>query len=508
MLLQSEIPPNTHEELPSMIMKDESQTESMNINLSNTTEENGTSGSNSMSDRHQNTSEDDTSQNEGTLVVPEEIDPKGSFCCGCNGGDDTASRFKARTIFWCWAVVTVLIVAAGTLTAVAVLANNTTGNATSQPSSASTSTDIPRTESYYQERYERFVRTILRTMEGDASYSVLITATNTPQYQALQWLVDDDTTVVSHDDDQNSLDMTTTTIAPIEQTKLIQRYTMMVLYYACGGEAWQMSSNAGSIQGLGHIDTCDWGSLLDLNFIECDTTTQEVVQLHLDQQRLIGQLPHELFLLSSLVSLDLSYNFLKGDIPTNMFDQMVKLRKFTKRNYRHVSSLLRNRCFFISLTVPCPRAETLRLNNNEFVGPLPTSIGRLQSLQQMMLGFNFFTGSIPKEYVSLTELQHFHVKDVPSLRGPFFPVIGEQWSKLQFLILDGTGLTGTIPSQVITSWNDSLVELKLGESLFSGTFPTEIGSLTQLTNFDCSSQNMNGPFPNVTTLTNLGKWRT
>lgn len=169
-------------------------------------------------------------------------------------------------------------------------------------------------------------------MEGDASYSVLLAAPNTPQYQALQWLVDDDTTIVSHNDDQNSLDMTTTTIAPIEQTKLMQRYTMMVLYYACGGESWQMSSNAGSIQGLGHIDTCDWGSLLDLNFIECDATTQEVVQLHLDQQRLIGQLPHELFLLSSLVSLDLSYNFLKGDIPTNMFDQMVKLRKLQKEN--------------------------------------------------------------------------------------------------------------------------------------------------------------------------------
>lgn len=323
-----------------MMMKDESQGESMNINPRNTTEDIGTSGSNSMSDTRQNTSEDDTSQEEGTLVVPEEIDSKGSFCCGCNninrggGDDDTASRFKNRTIFWCWAVVTVLIVAAGTLTTVAVFVHKATGSATSSPSSAtsSTSTNVPRTESYYQERYERFARTILRTMEGDASYSVLLAAPNTPQYQALQWLVDDDTTIVSHNDDQNSLDMTTTTIAPIEQTKLMQRYTMMVLYYACGGESWQMSSNAGSIQGLGHIDTCDWGSLLDLNFIECDATTQEVVQLHLDQQRLIGQLPHELFLLSSLVSLDLSYNFLKGDIPTNMFDQMVKLRKLQKEN--------------------------------------------------------------------------------------------------------------------------------------------------------------------------------
>ena len=147
--------------------------------------------------------------------------------------------------------------------------------------------------------------------------------------------------------------------------------------------------------------------------------------------------------------------------------------------------------------------ETLRLNNNEFVGSLPSSVGRLASLHEMILGYNYFTGSLPKEYESLTQLQYFHVKDIPSLQGPFFTDFGKNWKNLQYLILDGTALTGTIPSNVISSWSDSIVDIQMGGSLFSGTFPTELGTCTQLTNLYSIGMNMYGPFPNITTLTNL-----
>lgn len=122
-----------------------------------------------------------------------------------------------------------------------------------------------------------------------------------------------------------------------------------------------------------------------------------------------------------------------------------------------------------------------------------------------MLGFNYFTGSIPREYESLVHLQHFHVRGISSLQGPFFAGFGERWTKLRFLILDGTALTGTIPSNVITTWSDSIEDMELGKSLFSGTFPTEIGRLSQLTSLNSISMNMYGPFPNITTLPNLSK---
>ena len=131
------------------------------------------------------------------------------------------------------------------------------------------------------------------------------------------------------------------------------------------------------------------------------------------------------------------------------------------------------------------------------------SIGQLVSLQEMILGNNYFTGSIPVEYESLKQLQNFHVKNIPSLQGPFFSVFGKQWSKLQYLTLDGTTLTGTIPSNVIASWSDSIMDIQLGESIFSGIFPTEIGTCTHLTNLYSIGMNIHGPFPNITTLTNL-----
>ena len=160
---------------------------------------------------------------------------------------------------------------------------------------------------------------------------------------------------------------------------------------------------------------------------------------------------------------------------------------------------------FITRYFASPPPETLRLNNNEFVGPLPPTLGRLVALKEMILGFNYFTGSIPMEYKSLTQLQYFDVNDLSSLHGPFFDVCGERWTKLRSLVLDGTALNGTIPSNVITSWSDSIMDVRLGESLFSGTFPTEIGLLSQLTNLNSIGTNMYGPFPNVTTLSNLSK---
>jgi hypothetical protein len=146
----------------------------------------------------------------------------------------------------------------------------------------------------------------------------------------------------------------------------------------------------------------------------------------------------------------------------------------------------------------------LYLNNNEFVGPLPSSIGRLTGLENILIGFNYFTGSIPLEYQSLQQLQQFNAKDT-TISGPFFERFGTVWTKLQYLTLDGTQLTGSIPSHVISSWSDTLIDLQLGKSLFHGTFPTEIGTLTKLTNLNSVGVQFNGPLPNITTLTNLSK---
>ena len=297
--------------------------------------------------------DDDTTSQPGTLVIHEDVElDRDRFCgrsCGnCCCGVTLSSRSKKESMtFWCLAVVTVLIMAAGTLTAVLLRTSISRTNTTNTSPQSPASTNILRTESYYQERYELFSGILITTFDknGAGLWSTQLTTPDTPQYHALQWLVYDDTTIASHAAD-SAVVVAVDASVPSYITSLLQRYIIMVLYYACGGEGWQMGSAssttattttttpAGNIEALGHIDTCEWGDALqDPNFIVCDPTTgrKEIVTLQLDQKRLIGQLPNELFVLSSLVTLDVSYNFLKGTIPSDLFHQMIHLRTYSRR---------------------------------------------------------------------------------------------------------------------------------------------------------------------------------
>ena len=352
-----------------VMMKDESHpSHQVPITMMNTY---STSGEENGSGSCHEFDENDDTSHPGTLVVNEDVDHDDidtlwcwRYCCCYCCGDSTSSSPRSSSlrskkesmIFWCLAVVTVLIVAAGTLTAV-MLRMSTKDHTSQLPQPISSpSNHIPRTELYYQERYEIFFQSLQHAFDSDGStssgttLSTLLTTPDTPQYQAFHWMVYDDTTIVSHPTDKTNID--STVVAEQSSTPLIQRYIIMVLYYTCGGEAWQMDSTSssitpsvtGNIAGMGHIETCDWGSALDdPNFIVCSdaTTTKEIVALQLDQKRLIGQLPHELFMLSSLVTLDVSYNFLKGTIPSNLFNQMVQLRTYTNVDVLPVCTFFR-----------------------------------------------------------------------------------------------------------------------------------------------------------------------
>jgi hypothetical protein len=144
----------------------------------------------------------------------------------------------------------------------------------------------------------------------------------------------------------------------------------------------------------------------------------------------------------------------------------------------------------------------LYLNNNEFIGSLPISIGYATSLQNTTIGYNYFTGTIPKEYRSLHQLQLFHVQDT-TLTGPFFDIFGHQWKQLQSLNIDNTQLTGTIPSSVVLTWSNTLMNLQFGKSLLHGTYPMELNTLTKLTNFNSIGTQFYGSIPNISSLTNL-----
>lgn len=125
-------------------------------------------------------------------------------------------------------------------------------------------------------------------------------------------------------------------------------------------------------------------------------------------------------------------------------------------------------------------------------------------MKSIDISFNSLTGPLPTELQALTSLKRFTVKG-NTLTGPFFEPFGAAWANLENLSLDGTSLTGTIPAAVLEQWSATLVDFDLGRSLISGTIPSEISSMTKLTNLSVNSDELGGLFPEVSSLTNLGK---
>ena len=414
----------------------------------------------------------------GVKVANEEFDDMHQKC-GCCAYSNR--RSNGNVTFWVLAILTVLVVAGGTLTAVILMSKN---ESTSNEAAENDGSLKQRSEAYYKERYEVF-----RQIAGGVSTSEAQIQSDTPSSKALDWMVYKDTTIPHELLQQSNLDAASTL------TQFNQRYAIMVLFYACGGEEWQgfVSHN---IEQQGHIDTCLWD---DDDFVACNDV-HEVVELQLDFRRLGGTLPAELRVLTSLETLDISYNFLDGTVPDNLFQGMSNLStsQIVAGTDFRLGSAFNTFHFFIGI-----HTENLFLNNNEFIGNVPTSIGMATGLRNMDLSFNFFTGSLPAELATLPEIQRFSAKD-NLLTGPFFEPFGTAWSQLEHLNLDGTQFTGTIPADVLNTWASSMIDLKLGFTQFHGRLPSEIGELSQLTGLNINGPKLQGTVPDLAKLTHLG----
>ncbi|PWA71244.1 Leucine-rich repeat-containing protein [Artemisia annua] len=182
--------------------------------------------------------------------------------------------------------------------------------------------------------------------------------------------------------------------------------------------------------------------------------SNSLTQLNLSHCSFSGQVPPDITLLHKLVSLDLSYNFVKlgPDVFINMF-----------RNFTNLEQL------------------SLAFVNISLI--LPHSIFNLNSLETIDLSFNSFTGDIPSE-------------------------ISANLTHLTWLDLSSNSLNGTLPSWLFTS--PSLQYLDLSVNMFSGNVPFESFTLPSLQVLDLSRNNQLvghsdvQTFRQLTNLTGLG----
>ncbi|KAF3781572.1 Receptor-like protein kinase [Nymphaea thermarum] len=234
------------------------------------------------------------------------------------------------------------------------------------------------------------------------------------------------------------------------------------------------------------VSPCNWTG------ITCDSSLS-VTEISLSSRNLTGVFPLDsLCRLPKLQKLDLSKNALKGGLSP-------WINNCSGLQYLDLS--------FNFLTGQVPELwnlanlRALNLSDNVFTGPFPASSLRNKTyLAWLSLGDNpFDRRSFPEEIVLLRQLRWIFLSDT-NLNGEIPPAIGDL-TELVNLELADNFLSGEIPVEITKLTN--LWQLELYNNSFTGKFPVGFGKLSKLEYFDASTNHLEGDISELRNLTNL-----
>jgi len=138
------------------------------------------------------------------------------------------------------------------------------------------------------------------------------------------------------------------------------------------------------------------------------------------------------------------------------------------------------------------RVVSLDLSYNNLKGSLPSTLGNFTMLTSLILNGNLLSGGIP---ASITSLSNLTIVDFSNnkLTGIIPSNIGSL-TKLVKLNFRANQLSGTIPNSVTSLTN--LTDLSFGFNQLSGSIPNNIGNLTKLYTLNLYSNSLTGNIPN------------
>eukprot|EP00980_Cylindrotheca_fusiformis_P017423 scaffold5418_cov107-Cylindrotheca_fusiformis.AAC.4 len=218
-----------------------------------------------------------------------------------------------------------------------------------------------------------------------------------------------------------------------------------------------------------------------------------------------GEIPAELFLLSSLEHLLLDGNSLHGPIPTELF-QLPKLELLFLSGNKLSGSIpiavglaanlrsldLDNNLITGTLdNVVNPRLKNLYLSGNLLEGNIPQDIGTMTLLETLVVNYNELSGSIPREIGLAANLRNLGLNG-NDITGTLDNVVNPV---LESLSLSSNFLEGTIPQDIGTM--TMLETLVLFDNQLSGSIPREIGLAANLRTLDLSENLITGTLDNV-----------
>ncbi|KAA8545364.1 hypothetical protein F0562_020148 [Nyssa sinensis] len=231
--------------------------------------------------------------------------------------------------------------------------------------------------------------------------------------------------------------------------------------------------------------------------IGCNNSS--VTSIMLSSMSLTGELSGDISSLSELQTVDLSYNKeLTGSLPSS-------IGKLTK-----LSNLILVGCGFTGL-IPdtigsLQQLVFLSLNSNNFSGPIPPSIGNLSKLLWLDLADNQLSGTIPVSngitpgLDMLVNTKHFHF-GINQLSGEIPSQLFSSNMTLIHMIFDNNKFTGNIPTTL--GLVQTLLVLRLDRNSLSGPIPTNLNKLTRVQQLLLSNNRLTGPMPNLTDMNSL-----
>jgi len=284
--------------------------------------------------------------------------------------------------------------------------------------------------------------------------------------------------------------------------------------------------------GVGCTDPCD-------DYLDGEACTAgRVTGLHMPSNGLVGTIENwnGVGELANVTHLDLSYNSLGGALPTELGRinnvEIISFRnnaltgllppELAMVNANGVGRLRELSISHNSLSGTLPSElglhamslQLLEAKDNRLSGTLPPELGQLQRLQAMMLLNNSLSGTLPEDFgapaagaEALALANRFEGEGDPQGGGG-----GLQ--ELRYLELQhNAGISGTLPSSLrhvgrslhtgVPELAHSLHVLHIYGSRVSGTLPTELGALTELTSLRLDANDFSGTIP--TEIGNLRK---
>ncbi|XP_052143156.1 receptor-like protein 3 [Oryza glaberrima] len=244
-------------------------------------------------------------------------------------------------------------------------------------------------------------------------------------------------------------------------------------------------------------------------------------RLNLSYNLLSGELPSEL-IFSSIVVLDISFNRLDGELqelnssspdrPLQVLNISSNLftGAFPSTTWEKMSNLVAinasNNSFSghipSSFCISSPSFAVLDLSYNQFGGSIPPGIGKCSSLRMLRVGQNNIIGTLPDDLFRATSLEYLSFPN-NHLQGIIDDALMIKLSNLGFLDLGGNRFSGKIPDSI--GQLKRLEELHMEENNISGELPPTLGDCTNLVTINLKKNKLKGELAkvNFSTLPNL-----